>query len=383
MGKSVCLSDFSVFHPATFCDRRLFSACHKLFERIVSAGHLIVKNLAHARAEQVQFERFLWNPRIQVQTMLESAQQHVADRADGVEHVLAIQDSSELKFHHRKNEIRGLGVVKCEAVGLFVHPVIAVDTSDNFVLGLCSCQFWSWKANRVQPTKHDIGRQTIENKESFRWIQSACEAKHVLKRAKLTTFVSDRESDLYPLFFRVPDEKTHVLVRSKTDRKVATGKGSNETQKLSEYLSSLPFAGERKVAIRERSVVKNQDKLSVGQMFKKSGNGRAKRIALLKIKYTEVTIFRSKAQGLAEYPPECRLTCIEVVEDTLGQQNQKEERIHWRLLTTHQCHSEEKAWEIVDWYRKRWHIEQLFRVAKKADTLLKKLTVSNQNVSKS
>jgi hypothetical protein len=37
-----------------------------------------------------------------------------------------------------------------------------------------------------------------------------------------------------------------------------------------------------------------------------------------------------------------------------------EEPIHWRLLTTHAVPDLAKALEIIDWYRQRWHIEQLF-----------------------
>ena len=40
------------------------------------------------------------------------------------------------------------------------------------------------------------------------------------------------------------------------------------------------------------------------------------------------------------------------------------EPIHWRLLTTHAVDDVAMAWQIVDWYRLRWVIEQLFRLMK-------------------
>ena len=40
------------------------------------------------------------------------------------------------------------------------------------------------------------------------------------------------------------------------------------------------------------------------------------------------------------------------------------EPAHWRLLTTHAAADAEGAWHIVDWYRRRWTIEQLFRLMK-------------------
>jgi len=41
-----------------------------------------------------------------------------------------------------------------------------------------------------------------------------------------------------------------------------------------------------------------------------------------------------------------------------------EEPLCWRLLTTHAIADVSAAWQLVDWYRLRWVIEQLFRVMK-------------------
>jgi len=63
-------------------------------------------------------------------------------------------------------------------------------------------------------------------------------------------------------------------------------------------------------------------------------------------------------------------------------------QVHWRLLTTHQAAKATDAWQIVDWYRRRWTVEQFFRVLKSqgfriedsqlesADTLLKPIAVA-------
>jgi hypothetical protein len=40
------------------------------------------------------------------------------------------------------------------------------------------------------------------------------------------------------------------------------------------------------------------------------------------------------------------------------------EPLHWRLLTTHAIADAAGAWQIVEWYQRRWVIEQLFRVMK-------------------
>ncbi|NJO21184.1 MAG: hypothetical protein HC838_15645 [Spirulinaceae cyanobacterium RM2_2_10] len=40
------------------------------------------------------------------------------------------------------------------------------------------------------------------------------------------------------------------------------------------------------------------------------------------------------------------------------------EAVHWRLLTTHAVLTYEQALSIIQWYRWRWHIEQLFAILK-------------------
>ena len=52
---------------------------------------------------------------------------------------------------------------------------------------------------------------------------------------------------------------------------------------------------------------------------------------------------------------------IEVVEDSPPA---GAEPLHWRLLTTHEVADAAAAWRIVGWYKKRWTIEQLFRLIK-------------------
>jgi hypothetical protein len=38
--------------------------------------------------------------------------------------------------------------------------------------------------------------------------------------------------------------------------------------------------------------------------------------------------------------------------------------IIWRLLTTHEVTDGAQAWQIVEWYRQRWIVEQFFRILK-------------------
>jgi hypothetical protein len=64
-----------------------------------------------------------------------------------------------------------------------------------------------------------------------------------------------------------------------------------------------------------------------------------------------------------DYPPSITLYAVEAIEvnPPPGQ-----EAIHWRLLTTHRVVCIEQALQVIEWYRWRWRIEQLFVTLKQA-----------------
>jgi hypothetical protein len=112
---------------------------------------------------------------------------------------------------------------------------------------------------------------------------------------------------------------------------------------------------------------------------------RAARQPRLSLRFGAVEVLppdRPDAKGL---PKTVSLTLVEVVEHTPPA---GVEPVHWRLLTTHNVADVADAWQIVDWYRQRWIIEQFFRVLKtqgfqiedsqidSADILLKLIAVA-------
>ena len=88
---------------------------------------------------------------------------------------------------------------------------------------------------------------------------------------------------------------------------------------------------------------------------------RWQREAKLSLRFAPVAIQRSKNNLEANLPEQVDLFLIDVIESGTPKGKQP---VHWRLLTTHQVKNAADAWQIVDWYRRRWVIEQLFRVLK-------------------
>lgn len=59
----------------------------------------------------------------------------------------------------------------------------------------------------------------------------------------MMTAISDREGDIYEVFATVPDKRTHLLIRSRDNRRITEGK-------LFDYLSNQDVAGTYELEIR-------------------------------------------------------------------------------------------------------------------------------------
>lgn len=166
------------------------------------------------------------------------------------------------------------------------------------------------------------------------------QAKKTLSQTAMTTIIADRESDIYEEWARIPDAKTHLLTRVCRDRALA------ESGLLYRTIDQWPVQAVYSIAVPARP--------------KKRSAHEAK----LALRFGRVTIKRPSQCKGTELPKSIDLTVVDVrelPESVVGD----EEPIHWRLFTTHQVETVEQAKQIVDWYRLRWLIEQLFRILKK------------------
>jgi hypothetical protein len=293
--------------------------------------------LARGRDDvEIRFGRLLRNPRVTIERIVAGWGEATA-RAAGGRHVLAIQDTSEINFRTSAGRTRGLGAIgKGVGRGILLHPMIAVDAVSSEVLGLVCGTLWTRGETATEATSPNSHRRPLAEKESRCWIETPQAAKPVLDAAAMVTMIADREADNYPLWARVPDAKTHVLGRVYHDRKLVAG-GS-----LTTAAQSWPVLGRRRLVIRARE-------------------GRPEREAGLELRAGSVDILRPQETREPGLPPAVKLTLIELREPDPPA---GVEPIVWRLLTSHAAPDAATAWQIVDWYRMRWLIEQFFRILK-------------------
>ena len=330
-----------------FGDARLARNGALLLERMHERQSVCIRTLADNRAEQARFGRFLSNEEVTVEEMISSRALLTAAAAVG-RHVLALHDTSEINYQAQRRRKHALGTVgNGTDVGLFVHPVLAVDAQTGECLGLVGARIW----RRTTGKAADYKKLPIEAKESNRWLEAADQAKAVLADAALVTVVADREADIYEKWDRLPDHRTHVLTRACRDRSLSGGgrlfatlAGFEEKHRFELDLTARP------------------------------GKKRTARKATIAVRYGPVCIRRPRSCSDRQASPEIELFAIEAreIDPPPGQKP-----ILWQLLTTHPVDSVEKAVTVIGWYRRRWDIEQLFRTLKQQGLRLEQSVVEN------
>jgi hypothetical protein len=293
-----------------------------------------LRRLARGRRSQVVgFGRFLANRKVTVDRLIEGWSDQTAAAVRG-RHVLAIQDTSEFNFRTTPKRRRGLGKIgKGVGRGVLLHGMLGLDAKNGSCLGLIGGRIWT----RRGLVKIAHQKRLSTNKESHRWLATAERAKPVLAEAAMVTVVADRESDIFAEWARLPAPNFHLITRSMQDRRLVNG------ETLYAAAKRFAFTATRFVALPARH------------------GKREARLAELTLRFGKVELARPGNTRERDLPESVSLTLIEVVERDPPTGT---EAVHWRLLTTHEVNDAAAAWQIVDWYKMRWNIEQFWRLLK-------------------
>jgi hypothetical protein len=284
-------------------------------------------------ADEMRYWRFLGNRRVTAEKIVEgwSDQTRLAVRG---RHILALQDTSEIKFATSEDDRRGLGKVgKGNLYGVLLHAMLAVDADTGVCLGLGAGKVWTRQGDVEVPH----AKRALEDKETLRWVATTEATKEALAEAREITDISDREGDFYAHWARTPGGNVHLLSRVMHDHALIGG-GT-----LRKAAARAPFCAKAVIDLRQRL-------------------DRPARQAHLSLRFGAAALKRpenTKDKGL---PKSVALNFVEVVE---LHPPKGAEAVHWLLLTTHEVRSVEDAFRIVGWYKMRWIIEQLFRSMKR------------------
>lgn len=307
----------------------------------------VINRVAEDRSSVVGYHRFLKNESITHDLLMESHYAYLSQKVSDKD-LICIQDTTEYNYQHHSKLLKAdeLGTISNgTSLGLRVHPMLVMDAADGFAYGLSSLQILNRQGQTQGKHERKYNTLPIEEKESNRWLLAIENSKKRLSKASRLTFVSDRESDIYQLWSRMPDERTHLVIRSSFLRKFEDLENQTEITpfspltRLGQTTIRLPARTERRAKSRE---------------------------ALLEVSVQQVWTLKPatlRQQKNDQDPDRIALTMV-AVREIIPEGSEITDPVTWFVLTDLSVNSFEEALVVVDTYKKRWHIEQLFRLSK-------------------
>jgi hypothetical protein len=324
-----------------FPDKRLDKRGNNIGSMLISSRSSSIKGITNNEANQKGFYRFLENDKVGESQLIQELTQRCGLNVEGRD-VIVIQDTSSIGLSKHSNHLKpdsGIGFVGNKVgVGFLAHCSLVIDANDGTMLGFSDIHLWHRDEDKSNNTTRVYKKQPIEDKESFKWIQAGYNSKKILESAKSITIIEDREGDIYEQFCLIPDDKTHLLIRSRDNRRLADG------TRLYDALALEPLSGTYDIKVES-------DK----RKQKKS------RTATIEVRYKKVIIQKPSGKISKKLPDQIELYAVEAKEIN----GPKKDAIKWRLLTTHLVTTFEEAIAVINDYRQRWYIEQVFRLLKK------------------
>ena len=330
------------FGGAALGDARLSKRLVKSASMLADVvGGAIVAHTSHDAAAVKGHYRLLESKekdsKVTPENILGPHRERTIERMRSQKVVLCVQDGTKLNYSTRP-ACEGLRVIgsnqtKTKTLGLPLHMTLAL-TEDGLPLGVMRC---SYRAP-------DTGPEAPGTQQWLEGYKDVCEARAALSRKSVVVVIMDREADSFALYdLQRRRQEVHVLVRAKSDRVLTDGK---------KLFATLKGVSDSKTIQIEISRITARPKAS----RKKARPARSYRMATAEVRYERVELPdpRHKDAALTMYGVHVRET------NPPG----GEKPLEWVLLTSMALHTAEDAIRMLDYYLKRWRIEDFFRVLK-------------------
>lgn len=338
-------------------DSRRTERYHSIVEAMTRRPDRSVPETFEDEAAQEGYYRFIRNPSVTDEALFEPHFEATAERAESLEHVLCIHDTTEFAFPVHDEEVRDkLAVPSRGRQGFFWHSSIVTSADGTRApLGTVASQpFVHIDDCPDEATKAwwDERGGTFEN-EKWRWFLGVEQAEMRLDEVAEVTHVMDREPDDFETLFCLDTEDYNYLVRMRYNRSVCTGDLRSEYEPVKKALAEKPWRGHRNVELSPRPASATKSS--------QSHPTRRAREATLRARAATVELRRPDNVSSEAAPDRLEINVVQVreVNPPAG-----EEPVEWILMTSRPIDSSKAIWQIVDWYRGRWITEEFYKAIK-------------------
>ncbi|EEY43522.1 IS4 family transposase [Vibrio mimicus] len=334
-----------VFQHANLGDSRRVNRLIKLSATLAAHSGKSVPQANQSAADIEAAYRFIRNEAIHADAIAEAG--FLATKQDALtfDTLLALEDTSSLSFSHKgvRDEL-GHTTSHHSSRGFQAHSVLLYAPLQMQVVGLIEQQLWTRDIATKGKRKDATKRPYIE-KESFKWQRASQNmAQRLGSHMSQVVSVCDRESDLIEYLQYKLTHQQRFVVRSMISRHIEEAEG-----KLHLYGKSLQSAGERQVEVVQKG-------------------GRKGRVATCEVRFSPITLkMPSNKEGGST--PLFYVSCIE---------KDNPDGLCWHLLTSEHITTQKQALTILEWYEKRWLIEDFHKSWKSGGTQVEDLRLQSK-----
>jgi len=302
-------------------------------------------------ADREALYRFLANPKVTLDGVLEGHLQQTRARMQGRGVVRIVHDTTSFRF---LGDREGLGILRGGAKGFLAHVALAVAADDAReplgVVGVHPYLHVDALAHQGMTPRQRVAATCAKaraDKESARWEQSALRVSAALPTGVEALHLMDQEADDYELLAALQEAQLRYVIRACPTRQTTEAK-----------------LGVKAVLARQAGTVFRTVPLSPRRpqkAVKTRGRhpARPERFATLEVRWGTVTLPRR--QGNETTRRTLTLQAVHVVEPAPPT---GEAAIEWMLFTSEPVQTLADATAVVDHYRARWLIEEYFKALK-------------------
>jgi hypothetical protein len=322
------------FESANFGDFRLSQRLLKLTERLASNPDISFPKLLDV-AELEAAYRFFNNEKVTAKAILAPHIRATRDRiGDG--RLIVAHDTTTVSFRNGGKRV-GLGTGAKGNQVLHAHVSLAI-TELGAPLG-------------VLATSTHAGVAATE--QHGRWLEQALAIEREVGVGRVV-HVMDREADDYELFAGMLAGRHRFVVRAAHNRALTKRNGGQQREKLFDLVPTTKPLTTREVTLSPRTGQRR------GSKSKQVHPVRSGRIVKLAFAARRVELIRAAGTS-SELPESIALNVVRVWELAPVQ---GEPSVQWVLLTNEPIDDADDVLAIVDAYRSRWVIEELFKALK-------------------
>lgn len=341
----------SEFAGADLGDVRRTRRLQRVARAVERAPDAAFPQMVASDSELEGIYRLLSNEAVTPEEVLGPHIEATLSRAAAAGTCLVLHDTTTFTFAGESPR-RGLGPLRGSESerGFFAHVSFAVVPDDvRMPLGVCALRAWS-RPDRVEPLHRSGDRQGCSTRESLRWEEQVEEVEKRRGARFSCIHITDREGDIYDLLALVQRLGSRFVIRAHHDRLLA---GHDEDSRLLERVRELVPVASKTIELNARH---DGDRPLASRRKHPARNARS---ATISVASYPALLKRPQAAHASEQ--ELAVNLVRVWEHS---PMEGEPPIEWLLYTSERVDTPEQMFSVVDMYRCRWVIEELFKALK-------------------